>query len=413
MNEPLRQFGLLSIALLALSLCTSCAVLESDPISPRALAYHMPSCRSALGAYYLPRRLLSLHATAGASQISLLGLELPPMMAADKRQPFCLDHLALPTSRDIITVERDPATGLLLGISSDVEDRTPEIAKKLIATGENLAVTAARSGALQAVREKDELHIDFDPFDWHELMMAKSALKRFGFCLYIEGEMFDAAPDAKAMLEAGARWCSKDYVAPTNRWYKRAKTPPVPEDAVVAGVLYRPNIPYKVVILRQGDPGRGPWTIHQTKRIELPNVSPVMVVGVERAMFTKRETALKFEQGVLTDVAVKKGSELEGFVEIPLAVAHAIVNVPAQIVQVRIADTTNQTVLLNAQMQLMDTIAKLPDGVPIDRSARFRNARTGARGATSDVRSARFLGACTDAGQTTEKCQTILRGTAR
>jgi hypothetical protein len=413
MNEPLHRFGMISLALLTLGTMSGCAVVETDAISPKALAYHMPSCRSAFGAYYLPRRILSLHATAGANQISLQGLDLPPLMAADKRQPFCLDHLALPTSRDIVTVERDSATGLLLSISSDVEDRTPEIAKKLIATGENLAIAAARSGALQTVSEKDELHVDFDPFDWQELMMAKLALKRFGFCVYIEGEMFDSAPDAKSMFNAAGKWCSQDYVPQTTRWYTRSKTPPVPDDASVAGVLYRPNVPYKVVILRQSDPGRGPWTIYQTKRIEMPNVSPVMVVGVERAMFTKRETTLRFEQGVLTDVAVKKGSELEGFVEIPLAVAHAIVDVPAQIVQIRIADTTNQTVLLNAQMQLMDTISKLPEGVPIDRSARLRNGRIGARGGANDLRAGRILGSCMDAGSTPEACRSVLRDARR
>ncbi len=413
MSASLRRAGGICVALLALAATAGCGVVETDPISPKPVAHHLPSCRTALGAYYLPRRLLSLHVTAAADQISFQGLDLPPLMAADKRQPFCLDHLSLPNSRDILTVERDPGTGLLLSLSSEVEDRTPEIAKKLIATGENLAVAALRSGALQTVSDKDELHVDFDPFDWQEMTMVKRALKRFGYCVYIEGEMFNSAADAKSMFNAGANWCSGADVAPTTRWFKRSRVLPVPEDATVTGVLYRPNIPYKVVVLRQKDPGRGPWTIFQTKRVEMPNVSPVMVVGVERAMFTKRQTTLKFEQGVLTDVAVKKGSELEGFVEIPLAVAHAIVDVPAQIVQVRIADTTNQTVLLNAQMQLMDTIAKLPEGVAIDRAARLRGARAASPTAAADVRSARFLGACTDAGQTTEKCQALLRGTAR
>jgi hypothetical protein len=413
MSTPLRRLGMLSFALVALGTMAGCAVVETVPISPKPLAYNEPSCRSQFGAYYLPRRLLSLHATAAPNQITLQGLDLPPLMTADRKQPFCLDHLGLPTSRDIITVERDPATSLLLSISSSVEDRTPDIAKKLIATGENLAIASARAAALQSVGDKDELHIDFDPFVWDELMIAKKALRRFGFCVYVEGETFETPRlDAKSMFEAGARWCSNDH-PPGHRWERRFAKPPVPEEAVVAGVLYRPNIPYKVVILRQSDPGRSPWTIYQTKRVEMPNVSPVMVVGVERAMFTKRETTLKFEQGVLTDVAIKKGSELEGFVEIPLAAAHAIVDVPAQIVQVRIADTTNQAVLLNAQLQLMDTMSKLPDGFPLDRSARFRNARFGSRADNADARAGSFLAACRDQGQSPEACQSMLRGLRR
>ena len=412
MSALLRRLATLPCALLAVAALAGCAVVETVPISPKPLAYNEPSCRSQFGAYYLPRRLLSLHATAAADNITLTGLDLPPLMASDRRQPFCLDHLALPTSRDIITVERDPATGLLLSVSSSVEDRTPAIAKTLIAAGENFAIAGLRSGALNTVGDKDELHIDFDPFVWDELMIAKKALKRFGFCVYIEGETFEPPRlEAKSMFEAAKRWCSHDH-PPGHRWQKRFAQLPVPEEAIVAGILYRPNIPYKIVVLRQKDPGRSPWAIYQTKRVEMPNVSPVMVVGVERAMFAKRETTLKFDNGVLTDVAIKKGSELEGFVEIPLAAAHAIVDVPAQLVQIRIADTSNQTELLKAQLDLMDTMSKLPEGFQLDRSARLRDARFGTRG-SADARAGRFLAACTDQNQDPDACQALLRGARR
>jgi hypothetical protein len=409
MSGQHRHFKTLLAAFFMCGAVSGCQhVVETVAVSPAPLGF-APTCHSALGAYYLPRRLLSLHATAGATDIALTGLELPPLMIADRRQPFCLDHLSQVNSRDIIAVDRDER-GLLTAVSSDVEDRTPDIAKKLIATGENLAIASLRSAALQAAADKDELHIEFDPFNWEELTLAKKALRRFGYCVYLEGESFEAhSNDARSLLEAGSNWCSRERVSPSRHVQDRFSALPVPPDAAVTGILYRPNISYKVVVLRRSDPERGPWKIYQTKRIDMPNIAPVMAVGVERAMFAKRETALKFEQGVLTDVAVKKGSELEGFVEIPLAVAHAIVDVPAQIVQVRIADNTNQAVLLNAQLQLMDTLSKLPNGVPVDRSARLRSARAGGAN-TMEARNGSFLGACTDAGQTDANCRALLQG---
>jgi hypothetical protein len=340
-----------------------------------------PVCHSTLGAYYLPRALIHFTASkddaSGSPVTGTLG-PLPLAMVPDRMQPLCLDYLSLATSQDIVTVQRDPSTGLLTSISSDVVDKTPHIVSSLVATAENLAL-AARSASLTTTN--DSLDVEFDPFSPPEMEVVKGAMRRFGFCLYVEGYSFPAAGlDTQRMTMAAQRWCDTNGLPPYENPAERFSALPVPLETMRAGVLYRPNMTHKIVILYKKDPnGPGPWTLYQTKRLDMPNVSPVLSIGVERATFTERQTTLNFNLGVLTDVAVNKKSELVGFVSIPLTVAQAIVSLPQQLVTLRITDVNNQAALLNAQNSLLQAVAlyqstvagnPLPAGAP--QSARLR-----------------------------------------
>jgi hypothetical protein len=313
-------------------------------------------------------------------------------VVGDKSQLLCLDYLAQPNAQDLIAVQRDP-NGLLSSISTTAEDKTPEIAAKLIQTGEYLAIAAGRSA--RSATSGDSVDLEFDPFNWDELIAVKRALKRFGFCAYIEGYSFRVpAHDPADALAVGRAWCSSDNPARPALETDEYSSLPVPPEIMRTGVLYRPNKTFKLVILRRPDPGgKAVWQLYQTKRLDMPNVSPVLSVGVDRAVFATRKTTLNFNKGVLTDVAINKGSELVGFVSIPLALAKAIVDVPGQIVTLRITDTNNQTQLLAAQTQLIEAIASY-------------KVTTGAAGVTIPGRSAsletlrrtEIYAACRDAG---------------
>jgi hypothetical protein len=135
----------------------------------------------------------------------------------------------------------------------------------------------------------------------------------------------------------------------------------------------------------------------------MPNLGPILSIGVERALFATRDTDLVFNQGVLTDVSIDKKSELVGFVRIPLAVAKAVVGVPAQILQIRIADTRNQTALINAQGELANTLAQIKR----DNSAQGEGG--GPRSAAS--REGQFVGSCMNAGGDAESCRSLARPT--
>lgn len=375
------------LVMFALSACTR--VVETVPLEQSALSYG-PTCNSPLGAYYLPKSLLKLKATAGDTAIKLD--TFAKVSTADRTQLLCLDYLSSPVSDDVVRVTRSP-NGLLEAVTSRVVDKTPDIFEKLVEIGANLAITAGRSSA---VRSGETLEIEFDPFNWVEVSVAKAALRRFGICVYIEGYSFqvDGLTPA-AIRKAGERWCSTGQPTQYESEALYYSSLPIPSQIMQTGILYRPNVSHRVVVLRKNDPdGLEGWSLFQTAQVDMPNVAPILSIGVDRALFATRETDLSFNSGVLTDVSINKTSELAGFVRIPLAVAKAVVAVPAQIIKFRIADATNQTALLNAQGQLANTLAQI----------RRDNAAQTDASAPRSSRTATFVGSCTNAGGDDETC---------
>ena len=403
MTAPRRGCSSAFMGLVLASAVAACSqVITTIPVAVGPLPYG-PTCNSTFGAYYLPRALLHVKAAAAdTNTLDTSALSTALTMVPDRTQPLCLDFLSLPNSQDIVSVQRDPNnTALLLSISSNVQDKTPQIVTSLIQTGENLAV-AARLGATGTGVAPDFADLEFDPFNWDELLAAKFALRRFGYCLYVEGYSFNVGSrDPAHLLAAGRTWCDQPNPHPPSPPTDEFSALPIPPEVMSSGVLYRPNIAYKVVILRRRDPGgREPWAVYQTKRVDMPNISPVLVVGVERATFATRKTTLNFNMGVLTDVAIDKTSELAGFVGIPLALAKAIVDVPGQIITLRVTDTNNKTALLAAQTQLIEAIASYRKNTgttpSLDRSA-----------ALPEERSARIRAACSDAGGLPDLCKSL------
>lgn len=382
----------------------STQVLETQMVWPDSPS-GTPQCHSALGSYFLPKALVALEVTSDKSTqtqtVTNWGLEIH----ADREQAFCLDYLASAAAIDNVSVLRNEE-GLLTGIHASVEDRTPAIVASLVQTAENLVIAGARSGAVPG--QTDSLSIQFDPFAWEELMLAKAELRRFGMCLYVEGYSFSTEGMTAAQVRTAAnRWCSTDAHATRRhdpRGYSFASLP-VPPEAMHAGVLYRPMATYRLVILHLE---AGGWELYQSKRLEMPNASPVLSIGVKRANFTKRQTTLVFDRGTLTDVAIDKGSEAEGFVVIPLAVAKAIVDIPAQIVQVRIADVQSHAALIQAQGNLVKAtsdyaalVASVNGGTGA--AGRAGNVRSG----SSSFRNGQFVGGCLDGNGPPEVCKNL------
>ena len=315
------------------------------------------ACRSSAGAYYLPKMLVRLSVMRNdPGRGYKLNNDTPKFeTAADRHhQPYCLDYLASPTSIDVVTVKRDKR-GLLEEITSNAEDRSAEIAIKLIETGEFLAKAGLRDRVLGAAGVTETADFMFDPFDPRELTEVNQALRRFGFCAYVENHSFqDGVINPQT-------WCSssnqESYV---NQYNRMLATTPVMPEMLNAGILYRPNATHKLVIRRKTDPGgREPWALFMTKHMEMPNVSPIFSIGVYRALFAVRTTNLTFASGVLTNVYINKTSEIEGFSLIPLRVAQAIVRLPTEIVQLRIDDTKRSTDLAARETQLITTLATL------------------------------------------------------
>ena len=355
----LKPAALWATALL-LTACTQ--MVQSVAVQPRATG-GSGTCHSAMGGYYLPKALLQLQVKVNPENVphvprtatltpaqptdaNAAPTVLSKRFIADKTQTLCLDYLSSATSDDLITVKRD-SNGLLSSVTGNAIDRTPDIAKTLIDAAEQAAIAAARGGGLVPAGAGDQLDLEFDPFDYAEMKLAKTGLRRFGYCLYVEGYSIP-----QGMTPAS--WCDARELRLAPNPDADMAALPAPEEALRYGILYRASQSLKIVILRKTDPsGPEPWALHVSQRVDMPNVSPIFAIGVERAIFAERNTTLTFKDGMLTDVTVTKNSELVGFVSIPLALAKAIVDIPTQIIQVKIADTKSQSTLLNEQGNLI------------------------------------------------------------
>ena len=402
-HKSCARFVSLMAAALALVGCTT--VIETGIIGPNVYNGETP-CHSALGHYFLPKAMLSVTATADPNAHTQTATWTQETHA-DRSQAFCLDYLASPTSIDIVTVERTDE-GLLTNVNANVEDRTPQIVQTLIGTAENLTIAAAR-GAQSGTLPVDTLTFQFDPFVWEELILAKSELRRFDLCIYVEGFSFPTeGMSAAQVLAAASRWCSLD-AHKTPRYDPQIyafASQPVPLAAMNDGILYRPVATHRVVMMHRKN---GVWELYLTKHFEMPNASPVLVLGIARTMFAKRVTSVKFDQGTLTDIAIDKGSELEGFVKIPLAVAQAIVDIPAQIMSIRLSDVQSHAALIQAQGNLLNASIAYANAVATGgRDAPRAGGLAGSR--STSARSGQFIGGCINAGGDPKTCGDIAAG---
>lgn len=84
----------------------------------------------------------------------------------------------------------------------------------------------------------------------------------------------------------------------------------------------------------------------------VPDNSRVISIRINRSSFVKKTYGLKVSNGLLAENSIDKPSEVEGFISIPIAVAKAIVSIPAQLIQFRIVNIKNETTLETTQQAL-------------------------------------------------------------
>ena len=336
-----------AIVIFAALLTTSCGtVIGSVPMQD--VDGHM--CETSAGAYFLPKKHLSIQVTQDTDGKYYKIAFGEPKPYADRRQHYCLDYLASSVASDTVEIGRS-SDGLLQKISTVADDKSLKIVEKIVDVG-LIAVTGnpgfGISRSLRTTEGEPVLaDFNFDPFDEPRLAEINTTLATYGYCIYVVRH----TSNPQRMCSNPARY-EIEYAPIVKARY----LPPIPFEEGRHGILYRPDMTYEVVILRRRDPkSHDKWKIHQVKNVELPNIAPVLSIPIERSVFVKRETTLEFKDGVLQDVSIKKPSELLAFSEFPLKVAQAIVAVPSELIKVRIASTNNRERLINAQIQLIAT----------------------------------------------------------
>lgn len=210
-------------------------------------------------------------------------------------------------------------------------------------------------------------------------------LSSLGFCLINPGWSFDpdrAGIDAYCDApEKTARHAPPKWVAAQRRHGVVGRgailpttplAPKVTDTKLLSGILYRPRLEHTLLVLEKR-PHRS-WELIRRTPLLLENVSPILSVGVSRAFFSERITILRFDNGVLGNVCVYKGSELEAAATVPFLVASALVALPATLIQVKINTAQDRERLAKLEAHLAHLQTEMIAALAEDREPRLSTA---------------------------------------
>jgi hypothetical protein len=385
LRTPIQRWNIfwLAIGLGGCAIADSTIVDLRIPYAPGTVA-----CSSSLGSYSLPKSYV--HVIVGRAANGPPDIVVPASLGnnqfkfdivrrADPALTMCLDYLASIFANDEITVIKqdesltasvpnDPGTAPLISrqflrrVIVNAADRSVQIARNLIqaafvgASG-NPGFGPERSFIIDNGTFETLADLEFDPFDTRDSAEANARLAPLGICLVLEGFTFDRGSlSVDDYCNSPVR--ARRHPPAVAELYAVKSREPVPPNT--PGILYRPRQTYMISVYRKVDPkGHGKWNLSHRADTDLENLSPVIAVGIPRALFARRNAILGFEEGALVQVCVAKSSELENFVAIPFEVARALVALPSQLMQVRINTTTQQSELARVQEIFIRTQAAL------------------------------------------------------
>jgi hypothetical protein len=191
-------------------------------------------------------------------------------------------------------------------------------------------------------------------------------LRNLGYCIIVEGYTVPAG-------DGHERYCNSplQYVYEPNsvpEAYVRQEDVPsgyaVPADNTGPGIMYRPRQPYTFAIYHKKDPkGSGHWLLQYAQVESLENLSPVLALQIQRTAFGGRRANFIFDQGTLTAACLSKTSEINGFVDIPVEVMKAVVQIPGSLFTIRLTQITDQQKLVAAQQNLFEIQSQIAKGI--------------------------------------------------
>ncbi|WP_370193859.1 MULTISPECIES: hypothetical protein [Aurantimonas] len=369
-----------SAVVAALGLLAGCSMVGSVSIDAiPGMVPAGPGCNTTLGSYVLPKQVLAFTITesdAGASH-QITRPTLKTTADDPERFSFCLDHLENPLSDDRVIVQyaslgqvskpdagsgqsgdatqRKPIrTSFLETIAANGEDRSVIIVRKVIQAVFNILSQTGlrlRSTTLGPRASNVVASHEVDPLDPGALAEVNAAVRRFGFCLMVEDLTFDRK--AATVDEFCNRPQQIALSNPSPRMEVLARQTYFAGAKPTTGVFYRPKRPYGLYIFTKDDPeGPGPWRLSLIEEIELNNLSPVISVGVDRALFTDQRTALVFDAGTLKNVCIGRAGQLASLIDIPLDIIYGIVQLPGERLRVAANSAGVSQQLLETQNNL-------------------------------------------------------------
>lgn len=336
-------------------------------------------CKYEAGAYALPLDLISIEIRKKEDDDPqyYFAPKVDVVRTADPKRIYCLDFLASALSADKIAIGRGndglgSSSLLLTEVGSSFDDKSLEIASEIVKAGARLAVKP-RGGF--STNEKDALEsvvaqFDFDPFDKAQIEKVNRALKPLRHCIFLDPTNDPYVPDWHAGLCEGYK--TGRSVA-NDGYYGLSviqKNPP-PASPKLQGILYRPQLTHKLVLMRRNEkPVGSAWQIFETKRVQMTNAAPAFMLEVNRSAFVTRTMSIKFNGGVLTSVEINKPSEAEKLSEFVLSTVQVIVSVPVRALIIGKTDAQNRENLIKAQARLISTLREYDAAVELERKKR-------------------------------------------
>jgi hypothetical protein len=250
-------------------------------------------------------------------------------LVPDMSRKFSLSYSPNKWFHDEITIQVGKDS-LLDKVDISSEDRSPEIAKKLIELSTNVARSAAAfNGAPPSVTYETIFTATFDPTSTIELNRINNLLRNVDGGPYSVDTNCVSSPDFTA--------ASSNY-DPSEFCKEPIPDIDAPSTTVteLPGIVFRPALGYSLTLSRGG-------VAMEVASVVLPNEAEVLFLPVSRASFVKKVQNLDFTEGMLTQVTVNKPSEIEGAVTIPLEISRAILALPGQIVADNLAALESET----------------------------------------------------------------------
>lgn len=365
----LRSARSLAAAALVSVAVAGCVVIDSQEV----VLPVRDACNSSLGSYALPKTLIRIVIKGDSANPRVANTALTDIQEISAHdRVHCLDYLASSFAHDKVKVWRgDSATAidglrtttsstqLLSFVSSSTIDYTSVIVRNIIRA---IFIVLSRRPdfepvQLRALKNADNLttlgDYTFDPFDLEALLRVNADLRPLGYCVILETSAADETARRGPAFCGDPEYFRRERAPIFKAYVRYVEAEDAP--ARIPGILYRPRLPYRLYVYAIDRPStKKQWRLLRTVQVKLENISPVISIGVSRAVFANRRTALLFDRGALVSFCVSKGSEVEGAVEIPLEVVRSIVALPTQIVMVRIDEATKGAELLRAERDLIN-----------------------------------------------------------
>lgn len=269
--------------------------------------------------YALPKgyiKVVSDGATAGAT------ITVETVYEPDELHYYLLKYTPNIGFDDDITMAVNEK-GFLSSIDVTTTSKLPDIVKKI----EEIAVAALEIPAVRGVEPVGPFEVIIDPEEIPEYGQKEPEKTYSSWKKHITSISLEH-PKAISFLYEKASESAKENPPDENRC-----------------ICYRPTLPFKLRLVVGGT--------YIERVVYLPNYSKLVTFDITRPAFVQKIQSLTFTNGLLTQVRLKKDSELLAALGIPADVVKTVAGLPLALMQFQTQNVQGETGLLQAQMSLI------------------------------------------------------------